>query len=265
MDSHHLLNLVKVPSKVSGAFTGRHFPESSSFPSLILLSIIDASANVSANSSFSSILGSLDLDQEGSLDRRLSGLPLWLLLEGRSSSSSLGSSPGSPPAAPGGCPGGRGGGDTLPGSVFPLRNSSLSLCALRNSSSWENRAAAVGLLFLVGTWASRSVISAVVLMDSALAALRLVVTSCRAFSRVLELASAVLTLVSRLAIALVCASFSFLLLVLSHCSLFLSWVISSLVSVVSPLNDDSSWFFFLAQVSSLVSSSFLRAASACTI
>ena len=99
-------------------------------------------------------------------------------------------------------------------------------------------------------------------MDSALAALRLVATSCQAFSRVLELASAVLTLVSRSAIALVCASFSFLLLVLSHCSSFLSWVISSLVSVVSPLNADTSWFFFLAQVSSLVASSFLRTASA---
>ena len=56
-----------------------------------------------------------------------------------------------------------------------------------------------------------------------------------------------------------------LLLVRSHCSSFLSRVISSFVSIVSPLNADTSWCFFLAQVSSLVSSSFLRAASACTI
>ena len=80
-----------------------------------------------------------------------------------------------------------------------------------------------------------------------------------------DVASAVFILVSRSAIARVCASFSFLLLVLSHCSSFLSWVISSFVSVVSPLNADTSWFFFLAQVSSLVSSWFLQAASACTI
>ena len=142
---------------------------------------------VSANSSLSSCLGSLDCEREGSLDRRLLDRPLWLCSDdGRSSSLFPGSSPGSPPVATGGCLGG-GGGGTLPASLFPLRNSSLSLYAWRNSSSWEKRAAAVGLLFLVGTWASRSVISAVVLMDSALAALRLVATSCRAFSRVLEL------------------------------------------------------------------------------
>ena len=175
MDSHHLLNLVNDPSNVSGAFTGRRFPQSSSFPSFILLRMYAPSIMISVNSSLSSCLGSLDCEWEGFLETRLLGQPLCLHSDGGgSSSSSLGSSSRSTPVAISGCLGG-GGGGILPASLFRFRNSSLSLCAWRNSSSSKKRAANVDLLFLIGTWASHSVtISAVVLMDLALATLRLV-------------------------------------------------------------------------------------------